>query len=100
MIKHTESEHGLELCPFRLTYRGEEDQSVRFFKGIKFDQEYNEQQLKYYPVNWEHVEERIKFRKLAQLKLEITSKQIEKNMENKDISSLRYCGWSFDSNSI
>ena len=100
LIKHTASDHGLELCPFKLTDRGEEDQFVRFLKSIKFDQEYIEDRLKYYPVDWEHVEERIKFRKLAQLKLEITSKQIEKNMENKDISSFRYCGWSFDSNSI
>ena len=100
LIKHTESDHGLELCLYKLTDRGEEDQFIRFLKSVKFDQEYIEQRLKYYPVDWEHVEERIKFRKLAQLKLEITSKQIEKNMENNDISSIRYCGWSYDSNAI
>ena len=100
LIKHTESDHDLQLCPLRLNDRGEEDQFVRFLKSIKFDQEYIQQRLKYYPVEWEHVEERIKFRKLAQLKLEITSKQIEKNMENNDVSSIKFCGRSYDSNAI
>ena len=42
------------------------------------------------------MEERIKFRKLAQIKLEMTTKQIEDNIEKNDFKNFQYCGWSYE----
>ena len=89
---HAESDHGLKLC---LQDSKENDPFVRFLKSMELDPDYIEHRKKYYPTHWEHVKERIKFRRLAQLKHEITSKQIAKNMEENDVNSLRYIGRSY-----
>ena len=47
-----------------------------------------------------HLGERVKIRRLAQLKLSITSNRIEENMKKNDIKKIRYSGWSYDSNNL
>ena len=42
----------------------------------------------YYPEDWDQVEERIKFRRLAQLKLQFTSKQIEEKIKKSDFDKI------------
>ena len=94
LISHAESDHDLQLCLGKLINYKEEDGFVRFFKSIEVSKNYIEQRLQYYPEDYAHVEERIKFRKLAQLKLGITSKQIENNMKKNDYKNFQYCGLS------
>ena len=94
MILHAESDHDLQLCQGKLINCVEDDNFVRFFKSIEVSKNYIEQRLQYYPEDYAHVEERIKFRKLAQLKLGITSKQIENNMKKNDYKNFQYCGLS------
>ena len=42
---------------------------------------YINERRKLYPENWDHIEERIKIRLLAQKKLEICSERIEENLK-------------------
>ena len=89
-------DHNLKICPLRLIDFEEEDTFVQFLKSMEVGKEYIEQRMKHYPEEWKYVGERIKFRKLAQMKLEMTSKQIEENMEKNDFMNFQYCGWSYE----
>ena len=97
---HALSDHGVHLCCIKLLDYEEKDPFLRFLKSIELDQDYIEDRKKHYPTHWEHVNMRIKFRRLAQVKLEITSRQIAKNIKENDVNSLRYEGWSYDTNDI
>ena len=88
------------MCHIKMLDYAGNDPFVRGLKSIKHDQDYIEDRKRYYPTHWEHLKERIKFRRLAQLKLEITSKQIAKNMKENCVNCLRYNGWSYNSNDI
>ena len=73
-----------------LTDHEERDPFIRFFHSMEVDQEYIEQRKKHYPEEWDNVGvgQRIKFRMLAQMKLENTSKKIEENMKINDFNKL------------
>ena len=71
-----------------------------FLKRIEVDENYIEDRKKFYPLHWDHLGERIKFRKLAQIKLGITRKKIEDNMRKNDVNNTRAYGWSFSNNEI
>ena len=94
---HTEQEHDLKLCPMKLTEHEEKEPFVRFFQSMEFSEDYLESRKKYYPKDWGQLEDRIKFRKLAQLKLKNTSKQIEQKIEKTDFMNItNFCGMSCD----
>ena len=94
---HTEQEHDLKLCPMKLTEHEEKEPLVRFFQSMEFPEDYLESRKKYYPKDWGQLEDRIKFRKLAQLKLKNTSKQIEQKIEKTDFMNItNFCGMSCD----
>ena len=97
---HVQSEHDLMLHSDKLIDNNEPDPFVRFVKSMEVDDEYIEDRIKFYPSHWDHLEERVKIRKLAQIKLTITSKRIEENMEKNDIKKIKFYGWSYDSNNI
>ena len=67
---------------------------------MEVDDKYIEDRIKFYQSHWDHLEERVKIRKLAQIKLTITSKRIEENMEKNDIKKIKFYRWSYDSNNI
>ena len=71
---HVQSEHDLMLDLGKLTDHHEKDPFVRFLKSMEVGEEYIEERIKLYPSHWDHVGERVKFRRLAQIKLAITSK--------------------------
>ena len=97
---HAETEHNLFLCPLKLLDSNEKDPFVRFVKSIEVEKEYIEKRRQLYPSHWDHIGERIKIRKLAQIKLAITSNQIQMNIDTNDIKSIKYSGWSKDTNVI
>ena len=97
---HVQSEHDLMLHSDKLIDNNEPDPFVRFVKSMEVDDEYIEDRIKFYPSHWDHLEERVKIRKLAQIKLTITSKRIEENLEKNDIKKIKFYGWSYDSNNI
>ena len=59
---------------------------------MQVDEEYIEQRKQFYPVHWDSLGERIKIRKLAQMKLTIVSEKIEENMRRNDFKNTNY-GW-------
>ena len=100
---HTEHEHDIKLCPVKLTDHEEKEPFVRFFESMEFTEAYLESRKNYYPEDWGQVEteNRIKFRKLAQLKLKNTSQQIEQKMEKTDFLSItNFCGMSCDDSNL
>ena len=97
---HAAEEHDLVLSPLKLLDYDEEDYFVRFLKSIELDRNYIEDRKKFYPSHWDDLGERVKFRKLAQIKLGITSMQIEDNMRKNYVNLTRAYGWSFSNNEI
>ena len=94
---YTEKEHDLKLCPIKLNDHDEKELFIQFFQSIKSSEDYIEKRKKYYPEDWDQVGERIKFRKLAQLKLQFTSKQIEEKIKKSDFKNItRFIGRSYD----
>ena len=93
---HTEKHHDLKLCSVKLTDHEEKNSFIRYFKSMELTADYIENRKKHYPNNWDEVVDRIKFRKLAQLKLQNTSKQIEERIEKTDFKSAIFCGRSYD----
>ena len=93
---HADMEHQLILNTQILTDYEEKDAFVRFVKSIELENEYIEERIKFYPPHWDHLGERVKIRKLAQMKLTITCGRIEENMKNNDVKKIRYYGWSKD----
>ena len=91
---HAEVEHQLILNAQILTDYEEEDAFVRFVKSMEVGKEYIEERIKFYPPHWDHLGERVKIRKLAKMKLAITSSRIEENMKKNDVKKIRYYGWS------
>ena len=73
------------MCHIKMLDYAGNDPFVRVLKSIKHDQDYIEDRKRYYPTHWEHLKERI---------------SISTNMKENDINSLRYNGWSNDSNDI
>ena len=91
---HTENEHGLILCQLKLVDNdAEKDPFVRFIKSMQVDEEYIEERKQFYPAHWDSLGERVKIRKLAQMKLGIVSEKIEENMRKNDYKNRNY-GWS------
>ena len=97
---HAAKEHDLVLSPLKLLDYDEKDYFVRFLKSIELDENYIEDRKKFYPSHWDDLGERVKFRKLAQIKLGITSMQIEDNMRKNDVNNTRAYGWSFSNKEI
>ena len=91
---HAEVEHELILNAQILTDYEEEDAFVRFVKSMEVGKEYIEERIKFYPPHWDHLGERVKIRKLAKMKLAITSSRIEENMKKNDVKKIRYYGFS------
>ena len=97
---HSQSEHDLLLNTEKLTDHIEQDPFVRFIKSMEVDEKYIEDRKKFYPPHWDHLGERVKIRKLAQMKLAITSKRIEENMEKNDVRKIKYPALSYESKTI
>ena len=93
---HTENEHDLILCPLKLIDNDEENHFVRFIKSIQIDEEYIEERKQFYPAHWDSLGERIKIRKLAQMKLTIVSEKIEENMRRNPFKNYGWRGGSID----
>ena len=97
---HAAKEHDLVLSPLKLLDYDEKDYFVRFLRSMELDENYIEDRKKFYPLHWDNLGERVKFRKLAQIKLGITSMQIEDNMRKNDVNNTRAYGWSFSNKEI
>ena len=97
---HAANEHDLVLSQLKLLDHSETDHFIRFLKRIELDVNYIEDRKKFYPSHWEHLGERIKFRKLAQIKLAITSQQIEDNMRKNDFKIITTYGRTISNNEI
>ena len=97
---HSQSEHDILLNPDKLTDHNEEDAFVRFIKSMEVGDEYIEERKKLYPSHWDHLSERVKIRKLAQIKLTITSRCIEENMKKNDVRKIKDSGLSYECNTI
>ena len=93
---HAEVEHQLILNTQILTDYEEEDAFVRFIKSMEVGKEYIEERIKFYPPHWDHLGERVKIRKLAKMKLAITSSQIEENIKKNYVKKIKFYGWSND----
>ena len=78
--EHANDDHNIKLNLERLVDKSEEDSFVRFVKSIVMENNYINARMNLYPNNWDHIEERIKIRLLAQKKLEICSWNIGNNM--------------------
>ena len=94
--EHVENEHGILIDLEKLTDFSEEDLFIRFLKSMDIASDYIEERMQFYPANWDTIKERIKFRLLAQKKLEICSKHIEANMQGNDWKIVRNQGQSCD----
>ena len=92
--EHAAEEHSIELQLEKLSDFSEEDPFIRFVKSIHLGLNYISERLKLYPENWDHIEERIKFRMLAQKKLEICSKYIEENMMKNELVTAKNYDWA------
>ena len=99
---HAADEHGLVLNQQKLLDCNEKDNFIRFFKSMELEENYIEERKHFYPSHWDQVgvEDRIKFRKLAQIKLAITSKKIEDDLRKNEVKNNRSYKWSFCSNEI
>ena len=97
---HAANEHDLVLNQLKLLDHSEKDHFIRFLKSIELDVKYIEDRKKFYPSHWEHKGERIRFRKLAQIKLAITSQQIEDNMRKNDFKIITTYGRTISNNEI
>ena len=94
--EHVESEHEILINLQELIDLREEDPFIRFFKSINIGNDYINERMQYYPEDWNNTAERIKFRLLAQKKLQLCSKQIEDNMKNNNLKIGRNHGQSYD----
>ena len=75
----------------KLLDSNEKDPFVRFVKSIEVEKDYIEKRQQLYPSHyWDHIGERIKIKKLAQIKLAITSNQIQMNIDKYDIKSIKW----------
>ena len=97
---HAQNQHGLVLNLEKLTDHNEPDLFVRFIKSMEVAEDYIEDRKRFYPSHWDQLGERVKIRKLAQIKLAITSKCIEKNMEKNDVRRIKHSGLIYESNTI
>ena len=97
---HTEKDHDLKLCQINLTVHEEEEPFIRFFKSMDISEDYIENRKKYYPDDWDQVEDGIKFRKLAQIQLRNTSKQIEEKIDKTECMSITRFYRSYDDTSL
>ena len=94
--EHVENEHEILINFQDLIDLREEDPFIRFLKSMNIGSDYIEERMQYYPEDWNNTKERIKFRLLAQKKLQICSKQIEDNMKNNNLKIVRNHGQSYD----
>ena len=94
---HAANEHDLVLNQLKLLDHGEKDHFIRFLKSIELDVKYIEDRKN---SHWEHKGERIRFRKLAQIKLAITSNQIKDNMRKNDVKIIRTYERTISNNEI
>ena len=94
--EHVESEHEILMNLQELIDLSQEDPFIRFFKSINIGNDYINERMQYYPEDWNNTAERIKFRLLAQKKLQLCSKQIENNMKNNNLKIGRNHGQSYD----
>ena len=80
---HSKCSHDIGLDQRILENSDEEEKEpfVRFVKSMKIDSDYLKQRTKFYPQHWDHIEERIKIRLIAQMKLKKCSEEIRKNMD-------------------
>ena len=85
---HAYDEHEIELNLDNLLNFNEEDVFIRFLRSIKLESEYVATRITLYPVHWEHIEDRMKFRMLAKHKLEICSRRIEDNLKKNDVKNI------------
>ena len=94
--EHTKEYHDVELRLVKLSDLSEEDPFIRYVKSIKLELDYISKRLKLYPDNWteDHIEARIKFRLLAQKKLEICSRRIEENMKENELIAAKKYDWA------
>ena len=95
LSEHTEKDHDLKLCPIKLTVHEKEEPFIQFFECMDISKDYIENRKQYYPDDWDQVEDRIRFRKLAQTKLRNTSRQIGEKIEKTEFKSItRFYGKS------
>ena len=94
--EHVENEHEILINLQQFVDLREEDPFIRFFKSINIGKDYIKERVQYYPEDWNNTSERIKFRLLAQKKLQMCSKQIEDNLKNNDLKIGRNHGYSYD----
>ena len=71
----------IELLLERLSDFSEEDPFIQFVKRIHLGPDYISQRLQLYPEHWDHIEERIKIRMLAQKNMKENELIAEKNYD-------------------
>ena len=77
MKEHSEDKHDISLDQQAFEDPDEEEPFVWFFKSMKIDSDYIKHRKQFYPQHWNHIEERVKIRLIAQLKLKNCSEEIK-----------------------
>ena len=80
LVLHAVVDHELVMKLKKLKDPDDNDYFVKFLKSMVVGSDYLEERKKYYPEHWDHVDERIKIRIIAQIKFMSWSKMIERNM--------------------
>ena len=81
LVLHAVVDHELIINLKKLKDPDENDYFLKFLKSMVVGSEYLEERKKYYPEDWDHVDERIKIRIIAQIKFMSWSQTIERNMD-------------------
>ena len=98
--KHFEDDHKLSIDLQKLQDDTEEDLTTRFVRSVNIDSSYLEERKKYFPGYFDHVEERIKIRLLAQMNFTDKSQKIDRNMKKIDLKKIRYSGLCFETSQL
>ena len=89
---HMNIEHDITINEEKLRDSVEEDEFARMLRSIDLDRHYIQERVNCYPEHWDHREERVKIRIIAQRKFTGMSKEISRNMaETSKLSSRCRC---------
>ena len=93
---HMNIEHDITINLEKLRDSVEEDKFTRMLRSIDLDHHYIQERVKCYPEHWDHKEERVKIRMIAQRKFAGMSREISRNMAEISIFSNRCRLYSLD----
>ena len=96
-MQHSQDDHKLSVDLQKLNDPNEDDSTTRFLRSLNVDDDYLNERRKYFPRHFDHIEERIKIRLLAQINFDVKSKKININMKKDYLKNIRYSGYSFAS---